>query len=445
MIEYIKKYLKKIVAWKLEWLAKAALKKYKPKIVAVTGSVGKTSTKDMIALALEAKYKVRASAKSFNSEIGVPLTILNLPNAWLNPIGWIKNFLWATWLIVWPDKFRKEHNKYPEYLVLEVGADRPGDIQRVAEWLLADVVVLTRVPDVPVHMEFFRSAGDVIKEKLSLIKGLKDDGVLVVNSDDKNLAGALPVKQDQIKVTYGFERGTQILGSHPHVVYREADGLKKPDGIACNIEYDGREVSLRLPGVVATHQLYAALAAFTVALSQGVEANKIIEALTHTVAPPGRMRLIDGIKKTFILDDSYNASPVAMSAALEMLGRLEVSGRRIAVLGDMMELGEQTIEAHRAIGAEANVVTDVIVAVGLRSKFILEVAGEAGKPVESLKWFNDAHEAGMWLQNNIAEGDMILVKGSQSGRMERVVEEIMLRPELKEELLCRQEQAWKKR
>lgn len=425
------------------WLSKMALKRYKPKIVAVTGSVGKTSAKDMIALVLGAKYTVRASQKSFNSEIGLPLTILNLPNAWSNPFKWIANFWRGFWLIIWP-------HKYPEWLVLEVGADRPGDISKVASWLKVDVVVLTRVPDVPVHVEYFKSAGEVIKEKLSLIDGLKNDGVLIVNSDDPNLAGALPIKKDQEKITYGFERGATVFGSHPHVVYKEVGGTKRPDGIACKVDYEGSNLALRLPGVIAVHQLYAALAAFTVGVSQGVNAIDIVEALSHTVAPPGRMRLIDGAKNSFILDDTYNASPVAVSAALEMLGRLETTGpgragKRIAVLGDMMELGDKTIDAHRQIGLEANTVSDMIVAVGLRAKFILEAAREVGKTEENLKWFDNSHDAGVWLQNVIGEGDTILVKGSQSSRMEKVVEEIMARPELKEELLCRQEKEWQER
>ncbi len=435
MIEFLKKIAKKIVSIKLEWLAKMALKRYKPKIVAVTGSVGKTGTKDMIGLVLGAKYTVRASQKSFNSEIGVPLTILNLPNAWSNPFKWFVNFWRGFWLVVWP-------HKYPEWLVLEVGADRPGDIQKVAKWLMADVVVITRVPDVPVHVEYFKSAGEVIKEKLSLIGGLKKDGVLVVNSDDPNLAGALAKHPNQTKITYGFERGAVVFGSHPHVVYRDHDGAKKPDGIACKVDYEGNNLSLRLPGVIAVHQLYSALAAFAVGVSQGVNKIEAVEALSHAVTAPGRMRAIDGIKNSVILDDTYNASPVAVSAALEMLGRLKTAGKRVAVLGEMMELGDKTIDAHRQIGAEAATVSDMIVAVGLRAKFILEAAREKGKDEKDLKWFDNSREAGVWLQNEIGAGDTILVKGSQSSRMERVVEEIMLRPELKEELLCRQEKEW---
>lgn len=440
---HLKNFFREIITKIITWEASLVIKKYKPKLIGITGSVGKTGTKEMINVVLKDKFNVRASAKSFNHKLGIPLTILNLPNAWSNPFGWIKNIIKGFWLVVWP-------TKYPDLLVLEVGAEMPGDIQRVAAWLSFDVVVLTKVPDTPVHVEFFKSAAQLIAEKLALVNGLKPDGVLVVNNDDPNLAGALVQNPNQVKVTYGFERGATVFGSHPHVVYKEHNGIRRPDGIACRVEYEGRDLSLRLPGVVAVHQLYSALAAFCVGVAQGVDAVDVIDALSHVTVPPGRMRLIDGVKDSFILDDTYNASPVAVSAALEMLGRLETTGpgragKRIAVLGDMMELGNLTIDAHRQIGAEAATVADMIVAVGLRSKFILEAAREKGKEEKDLKWFDNSREAGVWLQQKIGAGDTILVKGSQSVRMERIVEEIMLHPELKEELLCRQEKEWKER
>lgn len=414
------------------------IKKYKPRIIGITGSVGKTGTKEMVYAVLRDKFKVRASTKSFNHKLGIPLTILGLPNAWSNPFIWLKNIIKGLWLIIWPAK-------YPEWLILEVGVEQPGDIYRVAEWLAFDVVVLTKVPDVPTHVEFFKSAAQLIAEKLALVDGLKKDGVLVVNNDDPNLAGVLLKNPSQIKMTYGFERGAQIFGSHPHVVYKERGGINRPDGIACKVDYEGSNFPLRLPGVVAVHQLYSALAAFGVGVSQGLNPIEVIESLAFVVAPPGRMRLIDGIKNSFILDDSYNASPVAVSAALEMLGRLETTGKRMAVLGDMLELGNATIEAHRQIGIEAATVADRVVAVGLRAKFILEAARDAGKDSKDLKWFDDSSQAAVWLQNEIGAGDTVLVKGSQSMRMEKVVEEIMARPELKEELLCRQEKEWQSR
>ena len=178
----MKSIFKKIVVAILEWEAVLVLKKYKPMIVAVTGSVGKTSTKDAIFTVMSSHFFVRKSEKSFNSEIGVPLTILGCNNAWSNPILWVKNIIEGLMLIVLG-------NHYPKWLVLEVGADRPGDIERIAKWLKPDVVVMTTLPDVPVHVEYFDSPEDVIKEKEYLISALKPKGVLVLNYDDEKVRG----------------------------------------------------------------------------------------------------------------------------------------------------------------------------------------------------------------------------------------------------------------
>src|SRR3989338_6438454 len=134
--------------------ARAVLRKYHPHIIAVTGSVGKTSTKDAIYTVLSSKFFVRKSEKSFNSDVGVPLTILGCKNAWNNPFLWAKNLLEGFALLILK-------NHYPKWLVLEVGADRPGDIRKLARWLKPDVVVITALPDVPVHVEFFDSPEDV--------------------------------------------------------------------------------------------------------------------------------------------------------------------------------------------------------------------------------------------------------------------------------------------
>ena len=147
----MKNIFKKIIVTILTWEAKMVLRRYKPKIIAITGSVGKTSTKDAIFTVLSKFKIVRKSEKSFNSEIGLPLTIIGCPNGWSNPWTWIENIFIGLTLILWK-------HSYPEYLVLEVGVGKPGDIKKnVAPWLAPDIVVITRFPDKPVHVEFFHN------------------------------------------------------------------------------------------------------------------------------------------------------------------------------------------------------------------------------------------------------------------------------------------------
>ena len=175
----MKEAIRNIIVYILTLEARAVLKKYKPQIVVVTGSVGKTSTKDAAYAALKHHAFVRKSEKSYNSDIGVPLTILGVPNGWGNIVQWIKNILdgFLVLLVTTP---------YPRWLILEVSADRPGDISRALSWLKPDIVVATRFPEVPVHVEFYTSPEDVIKEELFPVTLLRTAGTFVLNSDDSN-------------------------------------------------------------------------------------------------------------------------------------------------------------------------------------------------------------------------------------------------------------------
>lgn len=179
----MKETLRSLIVTILTMEARAVVKRYKPRIVIVTGSVGKTSTKDAIYTALSAKYFVRRSEKSFNSDIGAPLTILGVPNGWSNPLQWIRNILDGLLLIL-------IRAPYPEWLVVEVGADRPGDISRSLAWLQPEVVVATRFPAVPVHVEFYDSPEAVQEEELAPLRWLKPGGVAVVNGDDEIVRAA---------------------------------------------------------------------------------------------------------------------------------------------------------------------------------------------------------------------------------------------------------------
>ena len=193
--------------------AKLVLAKYKPKIVVVVGSVGKTIAKDAIYSVLSESFFVRKSEKSYNSETGIPLTILGRPSGWSNPFLWIRNILEGIVLIVL-------RNRYPKWLVLEIGADRPGDIKKVAEWIKPDVVVMTRFPDVPVHIEFFDSAEDLFEEKTSIISALVPGGILIVNGDDEKVAGLINTYENITSFAYGFNKNNDFVASHYGISYK---------------------------------------------------------------------------------------------------------------------------------------------------------------------------------------------------------------------------------
>lgn len=439
----MKSFAKKIISTILRLEAQAVLRKYKPKIVAVIGSVGKTSTKDAIYTVFSREFFTRRSEKSFNTEIGIPLTILGCHNEWSSVVGWLENIFRGLSLIL----FR---HKYPEWLILEIGVDRPGDMKSAAKWIKPDMIFVTRFADVPVHVEYFPSPEALIEEKASLISSLKKDGLLVLNRDDEKVF-ALKERWKGKTVTFGFEEGADIHASNSSLLYQEDDLERKiPVGVMFRIETSGRTLPVRLYGTLGQAGMYAASAACAAGEALGINLVKISEALGEIVPPPGRMRILPGIKKTFIIDDSYNASPVAVQSALGTLRNLESYGRKIVVLGDMLELGKYSTDEHKKIGMIAASFCSILVTVGMRARYIAEGALGAGMSEKHIYQFENSREAGKYLEKMLKEGDVILIKGSQGSgaqsiRMERAVEEIMAEPERAGELLVRQGEEWEKR
>ncbi|HVV15418.1 MAG TPA: UDP-N-acetylmuramoyl-tripeptide--D-alanyl-D-alanine ligase [Candidatus Paceibacterota bacterium] len=426
-------FFKKSVARLLKLEARLVLRKYKPRIVAVTGSVGKTSTKDAIYAVVSKGVYARKSQKSFNSEIGLPLTVLGQPNAWRNPFRWIENLFDGLMLYVLP-------RRYPEWLVLEAGADRPGDISSLSSWLPVDIAVITRLPEVPVHVEYFDSPEAVKEEKASLIRALKEGGSLVLYADDKEVAGLRERAATARVTTFGFHEDADVRAHDARV---SLDEHGRPAGMVSQITMAGKTAELVVKGALGAHALLPALAAAGVGLAMGKGEGEILESLKGYEPPHGRMHLIPGLKGTLIIDDTYNSSPAAVEAALAALAL--VPGRKIAVLGDMLELGRHSVDEHRKAGAWAAKVADALITVGFRARDIAEGALDSGMRDSQILQFEDAGPAGKELELMLQAGDIILIKGSQSMRMERMVEEIMLNPEQAPHLLVRQDAEWKKR
>jgi len=224
----MKTTLKTIVINILRIESKLILWKYKPKVVAITGSVGKTSTKDAVYAVISGISYVRKSEKSYNSEIGLPLTILGCSNGWNNFFLWLLNILKGFWLFVWP-------HKYPKWLVLEVGIGKPGDMYRTALWLKTDAVIITAIGETPSHIEFFDSRKHLIEEKSRLIKTLKKDGLLILNNDDETVSEMKEKTRNRI-VTFGFKEDSDIKGSADSIFYTDK-GV--PEGLIFRIDEAG--------------------------------------------------------------------------------------------------------------------------------------------------------------------------------------------------------------
>jgi UDP-N-acetylmuramoyl-tripeptide--D-alanyl-D-alanine ligase len=433
MEKIFKHILKQITVAIITGQAKIVLARYHPKIIAVVGSVGKTSTKDAIFTVL-AKFKtVRKSEKSFNSEIGLPLTILGDSNGWNSFFSWLEIIIHGFILII-------KKQPYPEYLVLELGAGKPNDIKSVAKWLLPDVVVVTRFPDKPVHVEFFGTTEKLIEEKSSIALAMKKDGILILNHDDERVY-ALHDKAKKKSVSYGMHENATYHITYPAYLYKTENEVTIPTGINFKLEYGGNVFPINLPHIIGMHYIGSALASIAVAHELGCDLLQSINAVSEYINPPGRLSLIEGINNSIIIDDTYNASPVAMEAAIDVLKDIK-SKNKIAVLGDMLELGKFTEEAHRIIGQKIVSVADTLVIVGLRARIIAESAVESGFKVEKIHRFDSSKLAGEYLKETVRKGDIVLAKGSQGIRLERAVEAIMAHPEQKTKLLCRQEKEW---
>lgn len=434
---FLVKILGKIIVGIIQWEARMILLRYGPKIIAVTGSVGKTSTKDALYAVLSRFAFVRKSEKSFNSDIGIPLTIIGCQNAWQNPMKWMINIIRGLLLILFK-------SPYPQWLVIEVGADRPGDIKRAVSWLRPHIGVVTRLATVPVHVEFFDSPAHLIAEKAELVKAVRGDGAVLLNADDANVRAFSTCTKARV-VFFGLGRDTEVLGSDEEILYRDDEGRRVPDGMSFTISVGANSERVIQRGVVGKQTIYASLAAAALALIKNFPLPAAAEALSNYLRPNGRMKLIPAIKHSLIIDDSYNSSPVATCEALDTLFLIETEGRKIATLGDMMELGKYSIEEHLKLGKLAAEVVHILITVGLRAREIAEGALAAGMVEEKILQFDEAREAGKFLQNFIHEGDLLLVKGSQAVRLERLVEEIMAAPEQSSELLVRQEREWQRR
>ncbi len=423
--------LKKIVVFLMTQIARAILWRHNPRIVAVTGSVGKTSTKDAIYVALRGQGSVRRSEKSFNSELGVPLSIIGAANAWSNPLAWFGVMMHGVMQIL------AKRGTYPKILVLEVGADRPGDIRTTTKWLRPHISVITRLPDVPVHIEFFPTVESLIEEKLYLAYGTRKDGTLILNMDDPHIAAAkekLPFRS----VTFGTGPGNITLRASniQILVGNEA----QTGGLTFKVDFDGKSFPVNLPHIYAESFVTVALAALGVAYALGMNMLTAIEAIADYETPPGRARLLPGADNTVLIDDTYNSSPTACESGLHMLKDLPFGKRKIAIIGDMLELGRHTTDAHKEIGVLAKKCATVLITVGVRAKVTAEAARAAGmKKVFEAADAIDA--ANIYLEMRKA-GDIVFLKASQGIRLERAVKLLMAEPERAKELLVRQESEW---
>ncbi len=426
--------MKKILQLKLKIFSRLILRKYQPKVIGITGSIGKTTAKEAIFHVLSKKFSVRTSFKNYNNEIGLPLVIIGSESPGKNLLGWFTIFFKVIRLLIWRDK------NYPRILVLEMGVDRPGDMDYLVSIAKPQVAVVTAVSFS--HLEYFGSLNNIKKEKQRLVESLNNNGLAILNYDSSPVQEMPAVSKAKI-LSYGIKTEADLRAQD--ITYNFVRGHYELSGIHFKLNYKGAIVPVFMKNVMSEPAVYAALAAAAVGLEEGLNLVDIAAALSDFIPPHGRMNPLPGIKHSFLIDDTYNSSPEAALSAINILSKVSIdsSAQKYAVMGDMLEIGAYTEEGHRQVGrAVYDSGVNILVAVGERARDFIRGAKDAGMEDEQIFYFDKPLEAGRFLQNRIKEGDVLLIKGSQGARMEKIVKELMAEPERASELLVRQGFNW---
>ncbi len=364
----------------LQQLAAYARHKWGRPVIGITGSAGKTTTKEIASLLLQARYRVFKTGGNFNNDYGLPLSILSL---------------------------REEH----EVAVLELGMSRSGEIARLSRIAQPDVGVVTNVR--PVHLENFKSIQGIALAKRELVETLPAGGVAVLNNDDvhvRKFGRAFPGKV----LTFGVDAPATYKASEIHI-----RGL---EGSEFRLDYKSKGHLLRVP-LIGAHNISNALPAIAVAHHLGVGFETINENLRSLKPASGRGEILRFQEGFAVLNDSYNSNPAAMDAVIRFAKAISGFQRKLLVVGEMLELGPKAQEFHRDCGRQAAAARiDVIAAVQGLAAEISQLARQAGYPVAVSPFFADSATAGEWLTRQVRCGDFIVVKGSRGVKTEKVIE-----------------------
>jgi UDP-N-acetylmuramoyl-tripeptide--D-alanyl-D-alanine ligase len=359
----------------LQQIARRWRRQHNPRVIGITGSVGKSTTKEMIAQVLSQRYKTLRNLGNLNNEIGLPMTLINL-------------------------------NADHECAVLEMGFYVPGEIALLCDIAQPQVGVITNIGTV--HAERSGSQEVIAQGKAELVQALPKDGVAILNYDDARVRGMADKTQARV-LFYGLDDRAELRAD-----LIAGLGL---DGIKFRVCYQRDVIDLHLP-LIGTHSVYTALRAIAVGLIEGLTWDEIENGLTQKQNPL-RMKTARFKSGALIIDDTYNSAPESAVAALNLLG--DLNGRKIAVLGDMLELGQYEAQGHETVGARAAQVADALITFGTRAHMIASAARKNGMNTLAIVEYEDVNEVIDWLKKNLSEKDNVLIKGSRGLRMDRII------------------------
>jgi UDP-N-acetylmuramoyl-tripeptide--D-alanyl-D-alanine ligase len=359
----------------LQQIARFWRRKLDLRVIGVTGSVGKSTTKEVIAEVLDQRYRTVKSPGNMNNEIGLPLTILKIGPG-------------------------------TERAVLEMGLYVPGEIAFLCEIALPDIGVVTNIGTV--HAERAGSQEDIYRGKSELVQALPANGVAILNKDDPWVRKMEELSKARV-FFYGLDPSSNLWAD-------ELEGLGL-EGIRFRLHYQQEIMHVHVP-MIGQHSVHTALRAAAVGLVDGLTWQEILDGLRQGRSQL-RLTTVQTESGALLLDDSYNATPESMLAALNLLAELE--GRKVAVLGDMLELGQYEKQGHEMVGVRAAEVADLLITVGILSHMIASAAQRAGLESQKISEFENQDEAIKHLRKHLTKGDVVLVKGSHGIRMDHIV------------------------
>lgn len=353
-------------------------KRFPVTLIGLSGSNGKTTTKEMVSRILGLEGPTLKNPGNLNNWIGLPLSLFSL-------------------------------NESHRFAVMEMGMNHLGEISRLCRIARPEVGLLTNIG--PAHLEGLGSLAAIAQAKGELFEALEPQHWAVVNGDDSRIRDLSRSCQAQ-KITFGLNREADVRADHVSLT---------PQGLYFRVSFQGQEKELQLP-IQGEHNIYNALGAAAVALCLGLSLQKVEEGLKGFTLPEHRLELKKGLKGIQLIDDTYNANPASMKAALEAFQSLKKGKRGGLVLGDMLELGSQAVEAHREIGeliGEMGI--DFLITYGPLSKELLSQALKGVRPPQKGVWAGSHQELVDQIGQVIEEGDLLLIKGSHGMDMEAVV------------------------
>ncbi len=348
------------------------------RVVGITGSVGKTTTKEFTRHVLSQFAPTKATEGNLNNLIGVPKTLMGI-------------------------------EKGDHWLVLEMGTDRPGEIRRLTEIGKPEIGIVTAVGEA--HLEKLGDIERVFEEKADLIRGLPRDGVAIIPNESK-YRDRLKDSTSARTLTFGQEEGSDILAVDPHLLTRGCYGfsLQTPIGNA--------DAELRVPGI---HQVQAATAAAAVAVSAGLDLDGIIDGLQDFMGLPGRCEMFELSEGITVIADHYNANPVSMSAAQRLLETF-LERRKVMVTGEMWDLGDHSVAFHQQVGEKigsGNI--DMLIGVGPKTRDLIAAAESVGLAKDKIRWFETTDRICKEIRKELLAGDVVLIKGSRGMHLEKVL------------------------